>query len=70
MHVGAKPVFVDIDEEDLCLDLQDVKRKITKTKAIIAVHFAGYAKLKELQNYVKNTDCFDRGCSACIRDKV
>lgn len=51
MHVGAKPVFVDIDEENLCLDLQDVKRKITKkTKAIIAVHFAGYpAKLKELQ---------------------
>lgn len=32
MHVGAKPVFVDIDEENLCLDLQDVKRKITKKR--------------------------------------
>ena len=71
MHVGAKPVFVDIDEENLCLDLQDVKRKSLKTKAIIAVHFAGYpAKLKNFKNYVKNTDCFDRGCSACIRNKI
>lgn len=44
LHVGAKPVFVDIDEDTLCLDVKEVAKKITKnTKAIMAVHFAGRA---------------------------
>jgi dTDP-4-amino-4,6-dideoxygalactose transaminase len=41
---GAKVVFADIDPATLCLDSQDVRRRITdKTKAIIPVHFAGLA---------------------------
>ena len=36
LYVGAKPVFVDIDEETLCMDPGDLERKITrKAKAII-----------------------------------
>ncbi len=43
IHVGAKPVFADIKEDDLTLDPRDVERRLTtKTKAIIPVHFAGY----------------------------
>lgn len=39
---GARVVFADIDPVTLCLDPQDVRRRITKkTKAIIPVHFAG-----------------------------
>jgi len=39
---GGKPVFVDIKEETLCLDPEDVKKKITsKTKGIMVVHLAG-----------------------------
>jgi len=39
---GAKPVFVDIDKNNLCIDLKDLERKITKkTKAIFVVHYAG-----------------------------
>ncbi|MBD7912889.1 DegT/DnrJ/EryC1/StrS family aminotransferase [Clostridium cibarium] len=41
-HVGAKPVFVDIDENDYCLDVKKIEEKINeKTKAIIVVHFGG-----------------------------
>lgn len=42
VHVGAKPVFVDIKKDTLNIDPEDIKKKITKkTKAIIPVHFAG-----------------------------
>jgi len=42
VHVGAKPVFVDVLEQDFNIDPELVKEKITKrTKAIVPVHFAG-----------------------------
>jgi perosamine synthetase len=42
IHVGATPVFCDIDEKTLCLDPLDIERKITKkTKAIVVVHYGG-----------------------------
>lgn len=42
VHVGAKPVFVDIDRDTFNIDPQQIKSAITsKTKAIILVHFAG-----------------------------
>ncbi len=41
IHVGAKPVFVDITE-DLNIDVNKIEPKITKkTKAIMPVHWAG-----------------------------
>lgn len=41
---GAKPVFVDIKKEDLCIDLAEVEKKITKkTKAIMPVAVNGRA---------------------------
>lgn len=37
-----KPLFIDIDPKTLCLDVEDVKKKLTKkTKAIIVVHLYG-----------------------------
>lgn len=43
VHTGAKPVFVDIDLETFCLNMEDLKSKITKkTKAAIIVHPFGY----------------------------
>ena len=43
LYVGAKPVFVDIDEETLCMDPGDLERKITrKAKAIIPVDYGGH----------------------------
>lgn len=41
---GATPVFVDIKKEDLCLDLTEVEKKITKrTKVIMPVAINGRA---------------------------
>jgi perosamine synthetase len=38
-YTGAKPVFVDIDRETLCIDAAAVERAITpRTRAIIPVH--------------------------------
>ena len=47
---GAKPVFVDINTKDYTIDLQDLKKKISrKSKAIIPVHLYGHpADLIEL----------------------
>lgn len=53
VHSGAKPVIVDIDQEDFNISVEAVKKAITpKTKAIIAVDMAGfpcnYEKLNQL----------------------
>jgi len=40
--VGAKPVLTDIEKDRLCIDLNDVEKKITpKTKVIIPVQILG-----------------------------
>jgi len=43
-YVGATPVFADIVSlEDLTIDPEDIKKKITdKTKAIIVMHYGGF----------------------------
>lgn len=44
LHVGATPVFVDIDPETGLIDVNKIEEKITeKTKAIVPVHYAGQA---------------------------
>jgi dTDP-4-amino-4,6-dideoxygalactose transaminase len=43
-HVGATPIFADIDPESLLIDLDDLERRITpRTRAVIPVHMAGRA---------------------------
>ena len=54
-YSGGKPVFVDVDENTLCIDIEDAKNKInSKTAVILPVHFGGYpselSKLSELSN--------------------
>lgn len=42
VYNGGKPVFVDIDPKNLCLDPFQIEKSITKkTAAIIPVHFGG-----------------------------
>ena len=44
LHVGATPVFVDVDPDTACIDPQRVEAAITpRTKAIVPVHYAGMA---------------------------
>jgi len=43
LHVGARPVFVDIDADTFLISTEEIKRKLSKkTRAIIPVHFAGH----------------------------
>ena len=42
VHLGAKPVFVDVSPDSWCIDPDNVERAITPhTKAIVAVHLYG-----------------------------
>jgi perosamine synthetase len=44
IQTGAVPVFCDIDENTLNLDIRDVEKRITpRTKAILPVHYGGLA---------------------------
>lgn len=50
---GAIPIFIDINEEDLNINIDLIEAAITpKTKAIVAVHYAGHScdlnRLKEM----------------------
>lgn len=54
----AKPVFVDIDKDTLCIDVNKIEEKITKkTKAILPVHIFGHScemdKIMEIANKYK-----------------
>ncbi|MBI2301660.1 MAG: DegT/DnrJ/EryC1/StrS family aminotransferase [Armatimonadetes bacterium] len=41
-HLGAEPVFVDIDPQTFCIDAEQVKRVVgRRTKAILPVHLFG-----------------------------
>lgn len=43
IHVGAKPVFVDINPKDHTIDVNQIEKVITtRTKAVIPVHLFGY----------------------------
>lgn len=43
MHVGAKPVFVDVDKDDFNIDVAEIAKAINaNTKVIMPVDFAGY----------------------------
>jgi perosamine synthetase len=55
IHNGGIPVFVDIEKETLCMDPDDVRKKITdKTAAIVPVHFGGFpCQMNEIQKIAK-----------------
>lgn len=42
-YLGAEPVLADVEYDTHCLDVQDLRKRITKrTRAIIPVHFGGH----------------------------
>ena len=42
IHAGGRPVLADVDRRTMCLDPEDVERRVTpRTRALIPVHFAG-----------------------------
>lgn len=67
VHAGAKPVFVDVEEDTFNIDVKDAERKITKiTKAIIPVDQVGLAcDIDEIRKIAKSQNLFVIVDSAC-----
>ena len=58
IYLGAKPVLVDIDESNLCLDPKKIEKAITKkTRAIVLVYLYGHGcdidKIKKIARKYK-----------------
>ena len=59
LFAGGRPVFADIREDSLCIDPEDVKRKVSKkTAGIIVVHVAGLV-CSQMEELVEM--CEDKG---------
>ncbi len=59
-HVGARPVFVDVEPDTLNIDPAKIEQAITaRTKAIIAVHYSGHpADLDAIEAVARENDLF------------
>ena len=57
---GAKPIFVEINPNDLNISYEDIIRKTTKkTKAIYIIHYAGNAcDIERISHYAKSKKIF------------
>ena len=52
MHVGAIPIFADVDKDSYCISVNTIEKLITKkTRCIIPVHLYGYNS--DIENIVK-----------------
>lgn len=57
---GGIPIFVDVDENTLCIDPKKIKKHVTKkTKVILPVHFGGIpSNLAEIKSFSKDLGIF------------
>lgn len=72
VHVGATPVFADIDPKTFLMDPKDVERKITKrTKAIMPVHLYGLmCDMDTIMRIAKKHKLFViEDCAECVLGK-
>ena len=57
---GARPVFVEVNPEDLNISYEDIKNRTTKkTKAIYVIHYAGNScEIEKISQYAKSKKIF------------
>lgn len=58
---GARVVYADCNREDLCLSLEDLKRKVTpRTKAVIVVHIGGHIafQIEDIAAFCRDRDIY------------
>ena len=60
MHVGARPVLVDIDPLTYCMDVDQFRKAITaKTRAVIPVHLYGHpAEMDQINQIAAENDLY------------
>ncbi len=73
-NVNAKVIFAEVDENNFCINLDEIKSKTTKnTKAVILVYFGGYSPedLKQIKSYcVKKNIKLIEDCAHSIGGSV
>lgn len=72
LYANARPIIVDVDKDKWTIDVEDIKKKITKkTKAIIVVHLYGNpCKMNEIQKICsKNKISLIEDCAEAIGSK-
>ena len=70
LQMGIKPVFVDVDYETFCINVNKIRKKITKkTKLIVAINtYGNVCDFKELKKELeKNWNIHFRRCSRIFR---
>lgn len=58
---GGNVVYADCNREDLCLSLEDLKKKVTRnTKAVAVVHIGGHIafEIEEIAKFCKERDIY------------
>ena len=77
IQVGFKPVFVDVNLDDMNISINEIKKAITKkTKIVMVVHTLGYpAKIREIKKLCerKNLILFEDCCEAhgaSVKNKI
>jgi perosamine synthetase len=61
LFAGGKPVFADMNAESLCINVEDIKRKVSsKTAGVIVVHIAGLIcpQINELKTFCNEKGLF------------
>jgi perosamine synthetase len=61
IFAGGKPIFADMRSDTLCIDPDEVKKKLSaKTAGLIVVHIAGLVcpQMNELQQFCKENNLF------------
>jgi perosamine synthetase len=59
--VGANIIYADCNRNDLCISLNDIKKKVTKnTKAVVVVHIGSHIafEIKEIAEFCGERDIF------------
>ena len=59
LYNGGIPVFVDVEPDTLCLNIDDLKKKISrKTCAVIPMHYGGYpCKMEKIRKIAQKNSC-------------
>ncbi|MDX9753696.1 MAG: DegT/DnrJ/EryC1/StrS aminotransferase family protein, partial [bacterium] len=76
-YCDAKVVFADVEEDTLCINCDDVRRKLTpQTRAILPVHYAGHpCDLEGLRDVIGKRDIFivedaAHACGAAYKGEI
>jgi perosamine synthetase len=66
LHIGAKPVFADVDPHTWCMSALDIEKKFTdKTKAVVVIHsYGNVCDMDDIMTLIKDVPVIEDGAEA------